>query len=271
MNKFCQFVVGPAGSGKSTFCSTIISHITNGSSTRVASDNVNLVNLDPAADYFDYVPSIDIKELINVQDVMDKSGCGPNGSLIYCMEYLLRNFDWLEEKLEELSLDYIIIDCPGQIELYMHYTIMKQIVDKLSNLGYSICGVYILDSQFTQDIPKFYSGVMSTMSTMIQMEIPFINILSKMDLIDTKQTDKVLNSFLDVSRSSEENNNKYDSLNKAIFNLIKEFDLVNFVPLNIKDNESIEFVLSSIEQLLQIEKEPKEVVDDYNDDDDMEY
>ncbi len=46
--------------------------------------------------------------------------------------YFAKNFDWLMEQLDEdEDDDYIIFDCPGQIELYTHLPTMKQFVDHL--------------------------------------------------------------------------------------------------------------------------------------------
>ena len=44
--------------------------------------------MDPAAnsDAFEYEPSIDIRDLITLEDVMDELGYGPNGGLVYCFE-----------------------------------------------------------------------------------------------------------------------------------------------------------------------------------------
>lgn len=39
---------------------------------------------------------------------------GPNGGLIFCMEYFANNFDWLEESLGHVEDDYILFDCPGK-------------------------------------------------------------------------------------------------------------------------------------------------------------
>ena len=58
MGKHAQLVMGPAGSGKSTYVNTIRLHCEN---TR---RSVHCVNLDPAAEVFNYPVSIDIKELI---------------------------------------------------------------------------------------------------------------------------------------------------------------------------------------------------------------
>lgn len=76
---------------------------------------VAVVNLDPANDALPYKCNVDISELVTLSDVMDELNLGPNGGLIYCMEYLEKNFDWLKEKLESLQDCYILFDCPGQV------------------------------------------------------------------------------------------------------------------------------------------------------------
>jgi len=47
-----------------------------------------------------YECDIDIADLIRLQDVMEDTRLGPNGGLMYCMEYLEKNIDWLQEKLK---------------------------------------------------------------------------------------------------------------------------------------------------------------------------
>lgn len=49
--------------------------------------NIKIINLDPAAENFFYRCDIDIKELITVDKVMKQYKLGPNGALIFCMEY----------------------------------------------------------------------------------------------------------------------------------------------------------------------------------------
>lgn len=64
-----------------------------------------MVNLDPAAEQFKYQCDIDIRDLICIDDVMDFTKLGPNGGLIYAMEYLMENTDWLEEQVKALGQD----------------------------------------------------------------------------------------------------------------------------------------------------------------------
>lgn len=57
-----------------------------------------------------------LADLISLEDAMDELELGPNGGLVYCMEYLLDNMDWLKDELDKFDDDeYIIFDCPGQV------------------------------------------------------------------------------------------------------------------------------------------------------------
>ena len=149
--------MGPAGSGKSTFCNAIFRHC------EAIRRNVKVVNLDPAAEFFEYPLTADIRDLIQVDDVMDDEALhfGPNGGLVFCMEFFSKNFDWLLEQIEEdVDDDYIIFDCPGQIELYTHLPIMRQFVEQLEKWNFRSCGVFLIDAQFLIDTSKFFSGVL---------------------------------------------------------------------------------------------------------------
>ncbi|CAI5720638.1 unnamed protein product [Peronospora effusa] len=186
--------MGPAGTGKSTYCN-------NMHEFRAASGCMTWCT--------------DIRDLISVEDVMEELGYGPNGGLIYCMEYLVQNLDWLQDLLAEYSDEaYFIFDCPGQIELYSHLLVMKQLCDSLKDWGFNICCVYLIDSLFIVDPTKFVSGVLCSLSAMVQLELPHINVLTKCDLVD----DKELLKYLDPSEGS------------AICNVINDFSMVAFVP-----------------------------------------
>jgi hypothetical protein len=60
---------------------------------------------------------------------------------------------------------------------------MSILVRHLQQLGIRLGAAYLLESQFMEDKSKFFSGVLSAMSCMINLEVPHINILSKMDLV----------------------------------------------------------------------------------------
>ena len=185
---FLDVFKGPAGSGKSTYCDYIHKHC------EVMRRQVKLVNLDPAAEYFKYPVTADIRDLIQLDDAMEDETLhfGPNGGLLFCMEYFAKNMEWLIEQLEEdVDDDYVIFDCPGQIELYTHLPIMRQLVEQLERWNFRVCGVFLLDSQFLIDTPKFFSGVLAALSVMVTLEISHINLMTKIDLLSQRDKDQL--------------------------------------------------------------------------------
>ena len=145
---------------------------------------VAVVNLDPANDNLPYISSIDMSNLITLDDVMTNLKLGPNGGLIYCMEYLETNLDWLKAQLAKFKDHYFLFDCPGQVELYTHHSSVKNIVKQLTEWNYRIAAVHLVDSQYCSDPSKFISILLTSLSTMLQIALPHINVLSKADLIE---------------------------------------------------------------------------------------
>ncbi|SCV04070.1 LANO_0G07976g1_1 [Lachancea nothofagi CBS 11611] len=264
MSRVGVLVLGPAGAGKSTFCNSIISHM------QTIGRRAHIVNLDPAAEATQYEFTIDIRDLISLDDVMEELHLGPNGSLIYCFEYLMNNLDWLEEELGDYNDEYLIFDCPGQIELYTHIPVLPAIARHLqTQLNFSLCATYLLEAPFVIDSSKFFSGALSAMSAMILLELPHINILSKIDQIKDDYSKKKLKRYLNpdptllLDSTNETWNPRFQKLNKTIANLVDDFGMVQFLPLEAKNPESVATILSYIDDVTQWAegqepKEPKE-------------
>ncbi|KAL8941456.1 MAG: hypothetical protein Q9216_002229 [Gyalolechia sp. 2 TL-2023] len=289
MSKFGTLVMGPAGAGKTTLCSALIQHL------RLNKRSCFYVNLDPAAEDFSYEPDLDIKDLISLEDVMEEMALGPNGGLISCFEFLLDNLDFLTNALEPLSEEYmIIIDLPGQIELYTHIPVIPTLVRHLTRYGslnISLCAAYLLESTFVIDRAKFFAGTLSAMSAMIMLEIPHVNILSKMDLVKGSVPKRQLKRFLDpditlleddkddnqqggrrldpASTESVMGGGSFMRLNKAVAQLIDDFSMVSFLQLDVQEEDSVGGVLSYIDDAIQFHEaqEPREPNDeiDYGD------
>lgn len=240
------------------------------------------MNLDPAAEEFAYSPDLDIKELISLEDVMEEMGLGPNGGLVYCFEFLLDNLDFLTEAIDPLTEEYlIIIDMPGQIELYTHIPIVPALVKHLTRggaLNVNLCATYLLESTFVIDRAKYFAGTLSAMSAMIMLEVPHVNILSKMDLVKNEVPRKEMKRFInpDVSlldddpadtkaaaRSSLDQSTdplnpgsmmaggSFKRLNSAVAQLIDDFGMVSYLKLDVQDEDSVGAILSYIDDMTQ--------------------
>ena len=262
--RHCQLVIGPAGTGKSTFCKTMHEHC------EAKSRMLHIVNLDPAAEHFEYPVSLDIRDLITLDDVSEELQLGPNGGLIYCMEYLLENIEWLHDSLAEFGDDdYLIFDCPGQLELYSHVPVMAKVAEELQRMSYNPACVYLIDALFLADPPKFIAGVLASLSAMASLDLPHLNVLSKCDLVEPEVVSRYLspdtNSLLvDLVAATPP---WLQPLNVAMSQLIEDYSMVAFVPLDITDEESVEQVLQQIDFAIQYgedlePKERKEMVDD---------
>jgi GTPase SAR1 family protein len=130
---FGEVVCGSPGSGKSTYC------YGKHQLFNVLNRPISIVNLDPANENIPYPCDIDISSLITLKDATDTHGLGPNGGMLYCMEYLEANFDWLEENLKDLGPDaYVLFDLPGQVELSTSHDSVKNIINKLTKIGFRV-------------------------------------------------------------------------------------------------------------------------------------
>jgi hypothetical protein len=147
-----------------------------------------VVNLDPANDNdLGYDPAIDIRDLIACASVQEELHLGPNGALVYALEYLEENVDWLVDQLQELikTDTYLIFDMPGQVELFsMHSSLLKIIETLRKTLGISLASVMLVDSHLCMDAGNYLSGMIVSLNTMLHLGLPHVNVLSKVDMLE---------------------------------------------------------------------------------------
>lgn len=249
--QFGQLVIGPPGSGKTTYCSKMLEFLSK------LGRKVAVINIDPANDCLPFKPDVDISELVTVTDVMENMHLGPNGGLVYCMEFLEKNLEWLLKELYKLSEHYLLIDCPGQVELYTHHKSVHNIVAQLQKADIRLTAVHLIDSHYCTDPAKFISVLLTSLSTMLQVELPYVNILSKVDLVEQHGKlhfhldyyTEVLNlSYLLEQLSDDPFLSKFKKLNEAFVGLIEDYSLVSFLPLNIQNKKNMMYVLQAVDK-----------------------
>ena len=99
---------------------------------------------------------------------------------------ILIRSSWLSRRLSALSPSaYLLLDCPGQVELYTHDDCVRRLLRRLrADLDHRACAVNLVDSHHCSDPAKFVSVCLTTLNSMLQMELPQVNVLSKVDLIE---------------------------------------------------------------------------------------
>ncbi|KAL0075646.1 GPN-loop GTPase [Phycomyces blakesleeanus] len=239
---FGQIIVGPPGSGKTTYCWGAYQYLT------AMGRKVAIVNLDPANDHIPYPCAVNIADLITLEDTMKDLELGPNGGIMFCLEYLLKNLDWLVEQLKPIKDHYILFDFPGQVELFTHHTAVKDILAKLEKLDYRLVAVHMVDAHYCTDPAKYISVLLLSLKTMVMLELPHVNVLSKIDLIESYgklrfnleyYTDVMNLSYLLESLNEDPFGSKFKALNRALCDLIEDFSLVGFYTLCVEDKGSM--------------------------------
>ncbi|RWS28871.1 GPN-loop GTPase 2-like protein [Leptotrombidium deliense] len=248
---FGLLAIGPPGSGKTTFCNATYQHLKERGRKPV------VVNLDPGNDVtLPYPCEVDITTLIKCEDAMSTLNLGPNGALLYCMEYLETNFEWLQNEMNKVvdkeNDPYFIIDSPGQVELHVHHNSIKNVIKNLTSkqnpFDLRLCAVNLVDSHYCSDPGKYISALLTSLATMVHFELPHVNILSKIDLME--KSGKVmfgLDYFCDVldlnhlldTMDSHPFMEKYKRLSKAIAGVVEDYSLVSFAALDVNNVKTL--------------------------------
>ncbi|XP_025987373.1 GPN-loop GTPase 2 [Solenopsis invicta] len=249
---FGQLVIGPPGSGKTTYCNAMSKFLES------IGRKVAVINIDPANENMEYTPAADICELIKHEEVMTHLKLGPNGALVYCMEFLETNIKWLITKILNLKDHYLIFDCPGQVELYTHHKSVSQIAEKLNQNLVRLCSVHLVDSHHCSDPGKYLSSLILCTTVMLQIGLPHVNIMTKFDEMKkfsdrlafnidfyTEVLDlKYLLEQLDENRFTA----KYKKLNTALVSIIEDYSLVSFIPLDITNKALLLKVKNAVDK-----------------------
>ena len=177
------YFIGTAGSGKSTLTNTMKEWMT------LRGLNAIAVNLDPGAENLPYEPDVDIRDWISLQEVMKTHGLGPNGAQIACADMLALNTADVKNSIDMFKSDYILVDTPGQLELFVFREAGKYLI-KFLNPGRSMIG-YLIDHALARSASGFISQLLLSMSTNFRLQQPQMNILSKADMLTEQEQELI--------------------------------------------------------------------------------
>ena len=181
------YFVGTAGSGKSTMVGAFKKWLDDNEIDSI------IINLDPGAEKLPYVPDIDIREWINLEDVMSQCGLGPNGAQIAAADLMAVNIDKISSVLDTYDVDYVLIDTPGQLELFA-FRESSQVVVKALVKERSLM-VYLSDPTLYRSANGFVSTMTLASLVQFRMNMPIINLLSKADVLKENEIDRIIDWY----------------------------------------------------------------------------
>ena len=175
------FVSGTAGSGKSLLTSKLQSYYSkNGSFAAI-------LNLDPGVESMPYNCDIDVRDHVDYVSIMQEYELGPNGAMIMANDLIASKIDDIENEVHQVNPDYLIVDTPGQIELFAYRSSGRFIVDNLSSDEKT--NIFLFDGALITSPVNFVSIALLATSIRLRLNLPTINVLTKTDLIGDKLQD----------------------------------------------------------------------------------
>jgi len=240
------FIIGTAGSGKSLFTAAFSEWL------KMAKQDVAVVNLDPGVIKLPYSPDVDIRNYVDVGNLMEKYELGPNGALILAADLIADEIENVTRDVESANADLVLVDTPGQMELFAFRASGPYIVNELTKEPKAL--VYLFDSVFSVNPLNYVSNMFLSAAVYNRFFQPQVHLLSKVDLLPKKEVDKITDwsanpHVLESAINELEGAKRLFSRNmiRAISSLGLKFMLMT---VSAKTNEGLNNVNTILERIL---------------------
>jgi len=242
------FVVGTAGSGKSFLTASFDEWLKSGK------QKVATVNLDPGVLNLPYAPDIDIRNYIDINNVMEEYGLGPNGALVLAADLIAEEAERLGSEIEDLQSDVVLVDTPGQMELFAFRASGPYIANELTKEPKAI--VYLFDAVFSFNPLNYVSNMFLSAAVYNRFFFPQLHVLSKCDLLPPEEANRVVDWSTDPDALEAVIEEKLSGTRRllsrdmvqAIYRLGLQFQLI---PVSGKTNQGMINLNSALERILK--------------------
>jgi GTPase SAR1 family protein len=241
------FIIGTAGSGKSLFTAALSEWL------KMSKQDVAVVNLDPGALKLPYSPDVDARNYVDVGDIMEKYGLGPNGALIMAADLIADEIDNLTEDIEAANADLVLVDTPGQMELFAFRASGPYIVNELTKEPKAI--VYLFDAVFSINPLNYVSNMFLSAAVYNRFFQPQMHLLSKCDLLPEKEVEKIAD-WATNPRALEDSIEQKLEGTKRLFsrNMMHAINQLGIkfllLPISAKTNKGLTNVNTALERIL---------------------
>ena len=241
------FIIGTAGSGKSLFTAAFSEWL------KMSKQDVAVVNLDPGALKLPYSADVDVRNYVDVGNLMEKYCLGPNGALILAADLIADEIDNLTRDIEEVDADVVLVDTPGQMELFAFRASGPYIVNELTKEPKAL--VYMFDAVFSINPFNYVSNMFLSAAVYNRFFQPQIHLLSKCDLLPEAEV-KTITNWAAKPRVLEESIEQKLKGTKRLFSAnmmraITQLGIKNLlIPVSAKTNQGLTNFNTTLERIL---------------------
>merc|ERR1712137_697308 len=237
-------IVGMAGSGKTTFMQRITSNMANQERPPY------VINLDPAVADLQFPTNIDIRDTVKYKEVMKQYGLGPNGAIITSLNLFATRFDQVLQLLEKRqnSVKYVLIDTPGQIEVFNWSASGTIISESLASVGPTVL-LYIIDTPRSTNPTTFMSNMLYACSIPYKNKLPLIVVFNKTDVARMDFAVDWMTDFEKFQDASDVDTTFMASLTKSMSLVLDEFyKNLKTVGVSAMTGDGVEELLAAIDE-----------------------
>lgn len=214
-------MLGMAGAGKTTLTRSFAEWLIN------RGEVVKIVNLDPGTIRLPYNPDFDVREIANLVDIMRNEGLGPNGGLLRANQIILQRINEISKRILELNKDasYVIIDTPGQLELFAFRELGSKIISELG--AENSVGIFIVDSFSIEKPSDVVMAMLLTLAIRFHLDIEVVMILNKIDLVGSRVIELFRRMYSNpgalIYQLEQEGSGLLAEMGKELVNIIRGF------------------------------------------------
>jgi len=240
------FIIGTAGSGKSLFTAAFSEWL------KMSKQDVAVVNLDPGTLKLPYSPDVDIRNYVDVGNLMEKYGLGPNGALIMAADLIADEIENVTRDIESANADLVLVDTPGQMELFAFRASGPYIVNELTREPKAM--VYLFDAVFSINPFNYVSNMFLSAAVYNRFFQPQVHLLSKCDLLPRKEVEKITDWAANpraLEDSIEQLEGAKRLFSRNILHAISQIGLkFMLIPVSAKTNEGLINFNTTLERIL---------------------
>lgn len=155
---------------------------------------------------------------------MKQYSLGPNGAILTSLNIFAAQFDQVIKLIEEKgeSIDYVIIDTPGQIEAFSQ-SASGQIITESLGCSFPTISLYIADTVRCENPNTFMSNMMYALSILYKTKLPLLILFNKIDVLDHSVAQKWMEDFDEFDAALSQVDNYLSSLSRSMSLVLEEF------------------------------------------------
>jgi hypothetical protein len=120
---------------------------------------------------------------------MEEYGLGPNGGLMLAHDMMASIVEKLSNDIEDFTPDIVLVDTPGQMELFAFRNIGAQIAKDLTDFKKGI--IYLFDALFCRDPLNYVMNMFLASAINIRFFLPQFQVISKSDLVQDYELEEI--------------------------------------------------------------------------------